>query len=56
MWHNSLGTCNVKAKFNKGAKELALSLFQVCAVCQIPATSTHLNEAYRRMARPQIEV
>lgn len=31
VWHNSLGTCNVKARFGKGTKELALSLFQVCA-------------------------
>ena len=31
VWHNSLGTCNVKARFAKGTKELALSLFQVRA-------------------------
>ena len=31
VWHNSLGTCNVKARFTKGTKELALSLFQVRA-------------------------
>ena len=30
VWHNSLGTCNVKARFNRGTKELSLSLFQAC--------------------------
>jgi hypothetical protein len=29
VWHNSLGTCNVKARFSKGTKELSVSLFQV---------------------------
>ena len=30
VWHNSLGTCVVKAYFPKGTKELSVSLFQVC--------------------------
>ena len=29
VWHNSLGTCVLKARFEKGAKELSVSLFQV---------------------------
>jgi Cullin family len=29
VWHNSLGTCILKARFDKGAKELSVSLFQV---------------------------
>ena len=29
VWHNSLGTCVVKAHFPKGTKELSVSLFQV---------------------------
>ena len=29
VWHNSLGTCVVKAFFPKGTKELSVSLFQV---------------------------
>lgn len=29
VWHNSLGTCMLKARFDKGAKELSVSLFQV---------------------------
>lgn len=29
VWHNSLGTCMLKAKFDKGTKELSVSLFQV---------------------------
>ncbi len=29
VWHNSLGTCVVKAYFPKGTKELSVSLFQV---------------------------
>ncbi len=28
VWHNSLGTCVLKARFEKGAKELSVSLFQ----------------------------
>ena len=28
VWHNSLGTCVLKARFDKGAKELSVSLFQ----------------------------
>lgn len=31
VWHNSLGTCMLKARFDKGTKELSVSLFQVCA-------------------------
>jgi hypothetical protein len=31
VWHNSLGTCVVKAYFPKGTKELSVSLFQVSA-------------------------
>ena len=31
VWHNSLGTCVVKAYFPKGTKELSVSLFQVLA-------------------------
>ena len=31
VWHNSLGTCVVKAYFPKGTKELSVSLFQVCS-------------------------
>lgn len=30
VWHNSLGTCILKARFDKGFKELSVSLFQVC--------------------------
>ena len=29
VWHNSLGSCNMKAQFKRGIKELQLSLFQV---------------------------
>lgn len=29
VWHNTLGTCIMKAQFKKGPKELAVSLFQV---------------------------
>lgn len=29
VWHNSLGTCMLKARFDKGTKELSVSLFQV---------------------------
>ena len=29
VWHNSLGTCILKARFDKGTKELSVSLFQV---------------------------
>lgn len=29
VWHNSLGTCTVRAHFSKGVKELSVSLFQV---------------------------
>ena len=29
VWHNSLGTCVLKARFDRGAKELSVSLFQV---------------------------
>ena len=32
VWHNSLGTCVVKAYFPKGTKELSVSLFQVSQV------------------------
>ena len=28
VWHNSLGTCMLRAHFNKGQKELSVSLFQ----------------------------
>ncbi|BDA50712.1 Cullin-4 [Coccomyxa sp. Obi] len=28
VWHNSLGTCTVRAHFSKGVKELSVSLFQ----------------------------
>ena len=31
VWHNSLGSCNMRAQFKKGSKELQLSLFQVTA-------------------------
>lgn len=31
VWHNSLGTCVVKAYFPRGTKELSVSLFQVLA-------------------------
>ena len=35
VWHNSLGTCVVKAFFPKGTKELSVSLFQVQSLtCQ----------------------
>lgn len=30
-WHNSLGTCVIRAQFGKGTKELQVSLFQVMA-------------------------
>ena len=36
VWHNSLGTCVVKAYFPKGTKELSVSLFQV-------STSAHVQ-------------
>ena len=29
VWHNSLGTCVLKAQFPRGTKELSVSLFQV---------------------------
>ena len=29
QWHNSLGTCVLRATFKRGPKELSLSLFQV---------------------------
>lgn len=29
IWHNSLGTCVLRAQFAKGPKELQVSLFQV---------------------------
>ena len=29
VWHNSLGTCILKARFDRGTKELSVSLFQV---------------------------
>ena len=29
VWHNSLGTCVLRARFSKGVKELSVSLFQV---------------------------
>lgn len=29
VWYNSLGTCVIKARFDCGTKELAVSLFQV---------------------------
>lgn len=29
VWHNSLGTCVLRAQFPKGLKELMVSLFQV---------------------------
>lgn len=32
VWHNSLGTCLLKAHFQKGPKELSVSLFQVTAM------------------------
>ncbi len=28
VWHNSLGTCMLRAQFPKGLKELSVSLFQ----------------------------
>ena len=31
VWHNSLGTCVLKARFDRGIKELSVSLFQVRA-------------------------
>jgi cullin-4 len=43
VWHNSLGTCVLKARFDKGAKELSVSLFQVhstawsAVTCSSPA-------------------
>ena len=35
VWHNSLGTCVVKAFFPKGTKELSVSLFQVWSLLQM---------------------
>ena len=29
VWHNSLGSCVLRAQFPKGLKELSVSLFQV---------------------------
>ena len=29
VWHNSLGSCVMKAHFTKAVKELSVSLFQV---------------------------
>ena len=37
VWHNSLGTCVVKAFFPKGTKELSVSLFQVR--CSLPMST-----------------
>ena len=37
VWHNSLGTCVVKAYFPKGTKELSVSLFQVR--CSLPMST-----------------
>ena len=37
VWHNSLGTCVVKAYFPKGTKELSVSLFQVCSSAMSPS-------------------
>ena len=34
VWHNSLGTCVLRAQFPKGLKELMVSLFQVRALWQ----------------------
>ena len=41
VWQNSLGSCVLRAQFDKGAKELSVSLFQVCItnVCQSPKQS-----------------
>ncbi len=33
QWHNSLGTCLLRARFPKGAKELSVSLFQAVLLC-----------------------
>ncbi len=38
-WHNSLGTCVLRAQFAKGPKELQVSLFQV-GVCGLQAYSS----------------
>ena len=35
VWHNSLGTCVVKAFFPKGTKELSVSLFQVWSLLRM---------------------
>lgn len=35
VWHNSLGSCVIKAHFPKGVRELSVSLFQVCHHCGI---------------------
>jgi cullin-4 len=32
VWHNSLGTCILKARFDKGTKELSVSLFQTAVL------------------------
>lgn len=34
VWHHSLGTCVLRAKFQKGAKELSVSLLQVRPCCR----------------------
>jgi len=38
VWHNSLGTCTVRAHFAKGVKELSVSLFQVSSAINFSLT------------------
>lgn len=40
VWHNSLGTCVIKAKFDRGAKELSVSLFQSAVLSLFNDTDT----------------
>jgi cullin-4 len=40
VWHNSLGTCVIKAKFDGGAKELSVSLFQAAVLSLFNDTDT----------------
>ena len=45
VWHNSLGTCVLKARFDKGAKELSVSLFQVRSMALPGADLLQLDTA-----------
>jgi hypothetical protein len=42
VWYNSLGTCVIKARFDQGPKELAVSLFQVRCCPRPPSQAVAL--------------